>query len=330
MAIDTKISFINRLEKKLEYVLTVKDMNAAMKAALETLEHYEMFERTEENPETDDLLQCYLAAIRVEGRSRKTVDRYTWVLGHLIRDSGVSVRNITVYHIRGWIAREAARGIQDSTLKGYREIFSAFFNWLHRENLIERNPMANIGPIKCKKKKRKPLSDVEMEKLCMNCSETKYPLRNRAIVEFLKATGCRISEVTELDRGQVDLQKLEVTVLGKGNKERKVYLTPVAGMVLKDYLDSREDENPALFTGRRKERLQPCGIRAMLNKLAEAAGVENVHPHRFRRTLATNMNRRGMPVEEVAAILGHEKLDTTMKYVALNDDDIKNAYRRYV
>ena len=127
----------------------------------------------------------------------------------------------------------------------------------------------------------------------------------------------------------MNLQTLEVVVLGKGNKERKVYLDEVAGMALKEYLEHRMDDNPALFVNHSFERLTNGSVRAMLKDLATLANVEHVHPHKFRRTLATNLQRRGMPIQEVAHILGHEKLDTTLKYTVLNDDDVKNDYRKY-
>ena len=329
MAIDAKVSFANQLEKALETELTVDSMNKVMKAVMETLDHFEMKEKLELDPDQDDLLDTYLAAISVQGLSQKTVDMYAYTLRRLLKFCGVPVRRVTVYHIRNFIAAEKARGISDGTLKTNRDHFNAFFNWLHRESLIDKNPMVNIGPIKCQKKKKQILSEVEIEKLTGKCIAFDAYLRNRAIVEFLRSTGCRVSEMVGLNRDAVDLQKLECVVLGKGNKERTVYLTPVAGMMLKEYLDERTDNNPALFIGCRGDRLLQNGVRIMLKKLADRAHVEHVHPHKFRRTLATNLNRRGMPVEEVAAILGHEKLDTTMKYVVLNADDIKQAYRRY-
>ena len=127
----------------------------------------------------------------------------------------------------------------------------------------------------------------------------------------------------------IDLAALEVTVLGKGNKERTVYLDQVTGMLIKEYLDQRTDDHPALFIGKGTDRLQPGGVRYMLCHLAENASVNHVHPHKFRRTLATNLIRHGMPIQEVAAILGHDKLDTTMQYVVLDKSDVKNSYRKY-
>ena len=325
---DAKVSFQNQLEHRLRAEITAECLDIVMRAVADTLATFDMHENAEGNPEQDDLLGTYLAAISVQGLSRKTVYHYGYVLKRLIKACGVPVRRITVYHIRNFIAAEKARGIQDSTLRSHRDAYSAFFGWLFRENLIEKNPMVNIGPIKCQQKKKKIFSDVELEKLTAKCAETSFPERNRAIIEFLKSTGCRISEMTSLNRNQVDLQKLEVVVLGKGNKERIVYLSEVTAMVMKAYLDSREDDEEMLFIGNKGERLQPGGVRIMLKQLGKKAGVENVHPHRFRRTLATNLCRRGMPLQEIATVLGHAKLDTTMKYVVLNNDDIKQAYRR--
>lgn len=158
-----------------------------------------------------------------------------------------------------------------------------------------------------------------------NCTS----LRDRAIVCFLLSTGCRISEVCALDRDTIDFSNLECTVHGKGNKNRIVYLDDVTAMLLKRYLYSREDAKPALFVGKGSDRMTPGGIRLMLTKLGEASGVTNVHPHRFRRTLATNLVERGMPIQEVATILGHDKLETTMKYVFINPTSIKNSYKKY-
>ena len=175
------------------------------------------------------------------------------------------------------------------------------------------------------KKEKKTYSGVDLERLNLECRT----VRDRAIISFLSSTGCRISEMTGLDRAAVDLEKLECVVHGKGAKDRTVYLSDVAGMLISQYLAERKDDNPALFVGCRNERLQPGGVRIMLKAVAKRAGVDHVHPHKFRRTLATELSRKGMPIQEVANILGHEKIDPTMKYVILNKDDVKSSYRRY-
>ena len=324
MAIDAKISFMNQMKERLADTLTVDQMAKMEKAGYELMDMFDMREVIHEDG-PDDLLDSYVAAMKVECRSPKTIDRYVYIIGKLMEFAKVPTRRISVYHLRNYIASEKGRGIQDSTLEGYREIFSAYFNWLQREGLIDRNPTTNLGVIKCAKKEKKTYSDRELEKLNRSCGNT----RDRAILHFLRSTGCRISEVTGLNRDQVNLDRLECVVHGKGNKDRTVYLDDVAGMVLAEYLAERTDADPALFVNRYGQRLHPGGVREMLNELAARAGVDHVHPHKFRRTLATDLARHGMPIQEVARVLGHEKIDTTMRYVVLNTDDIKASYRRY-
>lgn len=325
MAIEAKASFIDLIRKRLAPEVTAEAMPRILAGISEVLHDFEMEEHAAEGLGTDDLLDQYLAALRVEGRSQKTIDQYAYVIERLIKGAGVPPGRITVHHIRAYLAKEQMRGIQEGTLEGNRQIFTAFFNWLQRENLIEKNPTANLGAIKRPKKQKKIYSEIEIEKLNQNCSQ----VRDRAIIAFLEHTGCRVSEMTELNREDIDMEKLQCIVHGKGDKERKVYLRPVAGMLIREYLDGRKDDNPALFIGKTGERLQPGGVRIMLKRTAKRAGVEHVHPHKFRRTLATEMTRHGAQIQDVAAILGHEKLDTTMKYVVMNDTDIENAYRRF-
>lgn len=201
----------------------------------------------------------------------------------------------------------------------------SFFGWVQREGLIPNNPCGNLSTIKCGKEVRLPFSDVDIERLKETCETA----RDKALIAFLLSTGCRVGEVCGLNRADIDFANLECTVLGKGNKERTVYLDNVAAMQLRIYLNTRTDTCEALFAGKGSERLQAGGIRKRLNEIGEKAGVENVHPHRFRRTLATTLINHGMPIQEVAKILGHEKIDTTMTYVYIDKTNVKNAYRRY-
>ena len=325
MAIDAKISFINQIETGLATEVTLDAMNRVMRIVADTLEGYEMRETFETEDREDDLFNSFISALRVQGRSEKTIERYKFVITRLLDAVKLPIRRITVYHIRAYITAEKDRGIADSTLEGLRQVFSSFFGWLHREGLIERNPVSNIGTIKCPKKQKGVFTDDEIHRLMMNCTTG----RNRAIIAFLRSTGCRISELTELNRNAIDLNAGECIVRGKGDKERVVFLDDVAKMYLRQYLSTRRDFLEPLFIGYRMERLQPGGIRIMLNEVAERAGVEHVHPHKFRRTLATNLARRGMPIQEIAAILGHDKIETTMEYIVMQKDDIKQAHRRY-
>ena len=325
MAIDAKVDFMRQTEKALADRVTVSDMAQIMNVISDVLQGYDMRSIEVWEDRNDDLLSSYLAAMRVECRSEKTIARYEYVIRRMMEFVTVPTRRITVHHLRNYLAHEKERGVADSTLEGTRQIFSAYFNWLQRESLIEKNPTANLGTVKVAKKEKLRYTEIEMEKLNQNC-ET---IRDRAILHFLASTGCRISEMTELNRDDVDLEKLECVVHGKGNKERTVFLSEVAGMIIREYLDGRTDDHEALFAGRGSERLQPGGVRFMLNELAKRAGVEHVHPHKFRRTLATELTRRGMPIQEVAKILGHEKIDTTMRYLDMNNETVKANYRRY-
>ena len=324
MAIDAKVSFMTQLKAQMADTLTVEQMSRLEKAGFGLLDRFDMSEIIQgDGP--DDLLESYVAAMKVGCRSQKTIDRYVYIIRRLLDFAKVPVRRISVYHIRNYLAIEKERGVGDSTLEGYRLIYSAFWNWLQRENLIDRNPTVNLGRIKVPKKKKDIYSEVDLEKLKRNCTNK----RDLAIVMFLYATCCRIGEVVELNRENVIIENQKLIVHGKGDKERKVYFDAVTAEALKQYLDNRTDDCEALFANRYGKRFQDNGIRCMLKKLADRAGVKHVHPHKFRRTKATDMARHGMPIQDIQAILGHEKLDTTMQYVQMNDTDIESSYRRY-
>lgn len=326
MAIEAKTALLNELEHDLTDTLTVAQMNTVMSALSDILAEYNIDYNGRMNDGSDDLLDAYMNSLAVEGKSPKTIFQYRYVIGRMMQGVKVPTRNITVYHLRKWLADESARGISLRTLENNRQVFSAYFNWLQREHLIANNPCTNLGKIKYPKKKKTVYTDADIERLKFGCKS----IRDRAIVCFLKATACRISEMTSLDKSDVDLESMECKVLGKGNKERMVYLDDVAVMTLREYLSTRKDDSPALFIGKGSDRLQPHAVQKMLRELGEKANVSHVHPHKFRRSTATNLIKHGMTIQEVAAILGHDKLDTTMQYVILDQSDIKNSYRKYV
>lgn len=326
MSIEAKTTFLNELHHQLSSIVTVADMDKILMTINNQLDYYEMQQKERSDEETDDLLDAYISAMQIQGRSPKTIERYTYLIKRMMRAVKVPTRRITVYHLRQYLSDEMARGISDRTIEGTRQVFSTYFNWLQRESLIQTNPVANLGAVKCRKKIKHTYSDIDMERLKLACPN----LRDRAIVTFLGSTGCRISEMTQLNRNDIDFNALECTVLGKGNKERTVYLDQIAGMVLQEYLATRKDNYEALFIGKGSQRLTPHGVRFMLTTLADKAGVDHVHPHKFRRTLATNLIKHGMPIQEVAAILGHDKLDTTMQYVILDKTDVKHDYCKYI
>lgn len=326
MSVESKAMFLNSLELEFGNVLTANDTTKALSVISDVLARFEIEAvQSESLMEKDDLLQAYLSAMQIEGRSPKTIERYDYIIGKMKKALGIPTRQITVYHLRRYLADRKAGGLSDRTLEGERQVFSAYFNWLQRENLIKENPTANLGTIKSQKKIKKIYTDTDIEKLKCGCKT----IRDKAIISFLLSTGCRISEMIQLNRSDIKIEKLECTVLGKGNKERTVYLNGVTGMLLSEYLQGRKDDSPALFAGKGTERLTAGGVRRMMRELEEETKVEHVHPHKFRRTLATNLIRHGMPIQEVASILGHDKLDTTMQYVVLDKTEVQNSYRKF-
>lgn len=327
MSMIDKQMFLLRVEQGLGEFIPAKKVRLVLTEVDNALDGYEISSIPTGGPDgnSEDLLQYFLNAKSIEGRSDKTIEHYRYVLTRLLTDTGVPFTKMTVYHIRGYFSRERERGISASTLGGNRSCYNSFFGWLSRENLIEQNPMINLTVIKQKKVIRKPYSEVHLRLL----DDAAANIRDRAIMAVLFSTGCRISELCGANQNDVDWQNHRLTVRGKGNKERTVYLNDVAENFLQRYLDERNDNKEPLFINRRHGRLQPGGVRNMLKRTAERCGVDNVHPHRFRRTLATHLIDKGMPIQEVAAILGHEKIDTTMRYVYIDERNVANNFHKY-
>ena len=325
MSIASKQMFLEAVEKQLGEILTASDTRQAMRKVTDVLSDYDLELVVKRNADSNDCLKAFIDAKKIEGRSEKTIKRYEYILGRFFEAVGISSREVTTYHIRGYLMDNKERGLADRSLEGIRSVMSSYFGWLWKEGLIERNPCANVGAIKCAKKIRLPYSSEDIERLKEMCGT----IRDKAIISFLLSTGCRVSEVCALNRDDVDLNSLECKVLGKGNKERTVYFDKVTAMLLNRYILTRDDISPALFIGKGSKRLTAQGMRYMLKKVSEKANVENVHPHRFRRTLATNLIDRGMPIQEVAAVLGHDKIDTTTDYIYIEKENVKSAYRKY-
>lgn len=327
MAIQDKVMLLHQVDGTLRPRMFANMFDEAMEEINEHLDGYDITRTTTATGSASDMIDAYINAKKAENKSDKTLVRYRYIIERFVKAADVNIRDINTFTVRDYLAAEQTRGVQDSTVNGIREVLNAFFGWLEQEKLIMINPMRNVGPIKCQKKVREAFSDSEIEKLRRSC---KNP-RDMAIINFLLSTGCRISEVTQLNKDDVDLENGECTVLGKGNKQRTVYLNDIALMTLREYLalKNRSYKEP-LFTGLRGERLSPNGVRIMLKALGKRAGVENVHPHRFRRTLITMLLNHDMPIQEVAIVAGHDKIDTTMKYFAASNSRIKSSYLKHV
>ena len=274
-------------------------------------------------------LGIFLVRKRVEGRSEKTLIQYNLHLRRMLQCLNKPVEDITEGDLFLYIERyRRSRKVSGIYLDNIRLVFSSFFGWLHNKGYINKNPAAGLDPIKTEKRIKKPLSDTELEKLRRTCRLE----RDLALLEFLYSTGVRVSELVNLNRQDIDYNNRNAVVYGKGKKERETYLTAASCMHLREYLASRTDSNEALFVGLRAphKRLTVSGVEDILRRLGRSTGITKVHPHRVRRTMATNILNKGMPVEEVREILGHVKLDTTMIYCQVGRENVKHSHRKYM
>lgn len=326
---DIRTSIIQGVMQALSGKADDDTINLVQDVLVVQLNSYEVTERCTEVAVRDGsaqgLLKKFLATKRVEGTADSTLQRYAEINGALLQYLGKPLAEITTYDIRFYLSMRRQIGhVSNRTLDGMRRCYSSFFGWLAAEGIIPHNPCAALAQIKSRKVVKKPFSAADIERMREACDN----IRDLALVDFLYCTGCRVSEISRLDVSDIDFERMECVVLGKGNKERKVYLTEVAAMHLQEYLAGRKDGSEALFVGKGR-RLKKPGIEAIIKKLGRLAGVGNAHPHRYRRTLATNLLDRGMNIQDVAAILGHADLKTTQVYCYISQANVKAAYCKF-
>lgn len=277
----------------------------------------------------EGLLSKFMAAKRVEGCSVKTLNYYQSVLLKLFSMVPVSVLHMKTEHIRSYLSAYADRTkCSKSNLDNIRRILSSFFTWLEEESYILKNPVRRIHKIKVDKTVKETYSDEAMERMRDEC----HCLRDLAIIDLLASSGMRVGELVRLNREDIDFDNRECIVFGKGSKERPVYFDARTKIHLKNYLDSRTDDNPALFVSLLKpyNRLQISGVEIRLRSLGRELGIPKVHPHKFRRTLATKAIDKGMPIEQVQRLLGHTQIDTTMQYAMINQRNVKVSHQKYI
>jgi site-specific recombinase XerD len=276
-------------------------------------------------------VKMFVASKKAVNRQDNTLKQYTREILNMLNFTGKRLEDITGMDLRYYygVMREQ-RGIKMSTMQTRLHYLSSFWDFLITEELVHSNPVKKVGLLKLEKTIKKPFSAAELEALRVNCTE----LRDRALVEFLYSTGVRVSELVSLNVGDIEMGKQELIVYGKGSKERKTYLTDSAKFYLRRYLRTREREgleSKPLFVTLDKphDRLTVAGVQHTLRQLGKRAKVENTHPHRFRRTIATDLLNRGMPIEQVKEFLGHEKLDTTMIYCSIRQEGVQASHKKY-
>lgn len=277
----------------------------------------------------EGLLSKFMAAKRVEGCSSKTLGYYESALKKLFATVTVSVLHMKTDHLRDYLSRYAERTkCSKANLDNIRRILSSFFTWLEDESYILKNPVRRIHKIRVDRNVKETYSDEAMERMRDEC----HSLRDLAIIDLLASSGMRVGELVHLNREDIDFENRECIVFGKGHKERPVYFDARTKIHLKNYLDSRTDDNPALFVTLQKpfRRLQISGVEIRLRHLGKELGIPKVHPHKFRRTLATRAIDKGMPIEQVQRLLGHTQIDTTMQYAMINQKNVKISHQKYI
>ncbi len=276
-----------------------------------------------------DYLEMFIAAKKIEGCSDRTVAYYKVTVEHLLKCIDTPSRKITTDEIRSYLAKYQEKGgCSKTTVDNIRRNISSFFSWLEEEDYILKSPMKRIHKIKKVQPVKETISDELIEKLRDACQCK----RDLAMVDLLYSTGIRVGELVRLNIDDISFEERECVVLGKGDKERITYFDARTKLHLIEYLKFRDDNNPALFVSIRKPavRLESGGVEAMLRKLSMKCNVPKCHLHRFRRTCATAALSKGMPIEQVQKMLGHEEINTTLTYISITDSTVKNSHRKYM
>ena len=305
-------------------------LRKVLERALWNVEITESPDKAEE-PETSnaELLTAFINAKRIEGCSEKTLKYYQSTIIKMLSVSDKHITHITTDDLREYLSDyQNTNDCSKSNIDNIRRILSGFFSWLEDEDYILKSPVRRIHKIKSAKTVKETYTDEALECMRDNCNN----LRDLAIIDMLASTGMRVGELVGLNRADVDFENRECIVFGKGSKERPVYFDARTKIHLKNYLESRNDDNPALFVSLLKpyDRLKISGVEIRLRELGRKLGITKVHPHKFRRTLATRAIDKGMPIEQVQKLLGHSKIDTTMQYAMVDQNNVKISHRKYI
>lgn len=283
----------------------------------------------EDKLDSDSLLAAFITAKKLEGCSEKTLAYYQKSIEAVLQAIGKGVRQITTDDLRAYLTRyQATNGVSKVTIDNVRRNLSSFFAWLEDEDFIIKSPVRRIRRIKTAKVIKETYSDENLEVMRDRCTNE----RDLALIDLLASSGMRAGELVKLNRADVDFEERECVVLGKGSKERYVYFDARAKIHLQNYLAARQDDNPALFVSLRApyRRLQIGGLEIRLRQLGKRLHLPKVYPHKFRRTMATAAIDKGMPVEQLQKLLGHERIDTTMHYAMVKQQNVKTAHRKYI
>ena len=321
------------INEVLQQMLSYLD-NLQLQKLKQSMEHV-LFDcyisRKDKNPEDDSLvlIESFLSAKRIEGCSEKTIKYYKSTIDIMHSTISKEVRHIQTEDLRTYLTDYQQKNNSSKvTIDNIRRILSSFFSWLEDEDYIIKSPVRRIHKVKTTTNVKETYTDEEIEKMRDSCNE----LRDLAIIDMLISTGMRIGEMVRLNTSDINFNERECVVLGKGDKERIVYFDAKTKLHLQNYIDSRTDNNSALFVSLKYpyERMKIGGIESRLREIGKQLNIHKVHPHKFRRTLATMAIDKGMPIEQLQQLLGHKRIDTTLQYAMVKQSNVKNAHRKYI
>lgn len=325
-----KEKVIKEIEQKMASILNNEQKEKLKEVLLYTFYNIEVTSIKDELVEdTTDYAKMFIAAKRIEGCSERTLNYYETTIKTMVDKLSKKVNSIETEDLRNYLSEyQAKNNCSKVTIDNVRRILSSFFAWLEDEDYIMKSPVRRIHKVKATQTVKETYTDEELEEMRDACVE----MRDLAMVDFLASTGVRVGELVNLDRVDIDMQERSCVVLGKGGKEREVYFDARTKIHLQNYLNSRTDNNPALFVSllRPYDRLKISGVEIRLRELGKRINIKKIHPHKFRRTMATKAIDKGMPIEQVQVLLGHRKIDTTLQYAMVNQNNVRNSHKRFI
>lgn len=330
-----KTEVISNITKDMEDSLTDYQLNKLKESLIINFEGVEFIIKTdelkhqEELDENKNMIDSFISSKQVEGCSERTIKYYKEIIEKFVSGFDKSIKQISTNEIRNYLSNyKENSSCGSTTIDNIRRVLSSFFSWLEDEDYIIKSPVRRIHKIKTAVVVKEVLTDENLERLRDECEN----IRDLSLIELLISTGMRVGELVNLNINSLNFEDRSCIVLGKGNKEREVYFDAKTKLHLKEYISKRNDSNDALFVSMREphQRLSISGIELIIRTLGINSNINKVHPHKFRRTLATMAIDKGMPVEQVQKLLGHVKIETTMNYALVNQSNVKISHRRYI
>lgn len=327
-------NLIIEITKDLEDTLTIKQTENLKITLVKCFSRYDIslkdVERKQENMENSKLIDKFLSAKKIEGCSIKTIEYYRNIILKMTMSIKKLIKTITTEDLRKYLSDYKEENNSSlTTIDNMRRIFSSFFAWLEDENYIVKSPARRIHRVKTAKIMKNTFSDENIEQMRDLC---KNDIRNLVLIELLLTTGMRVGELVNLNISDINFEERSCIVLGKGNKQREVYFDAKTKIHLQEYLENRNDNEIALFVSKNKphQRLSISGIELIIRNIGKNINIDKAYPHKFRRTLATMAIDKGMPIEQVQKLLGHVKIETTMHYAMVNQNNVKISHRKYI